>query len=117
MVIMSDFAGMTDREILIAVALRQEMLANDFMKFNDTQSICNVGIDDRVRELEINGSKVSKDLALSIVVVGNRLDKVEDFVESHKGEDKKSEKTWQDWAVIAALLAALGAIAALWVKP
>ena len=64
-----DFAGMSDREILIAVATRQESTSKEFLKFQDTQAKA----DDRLRNLELNGSKLSQDLSIALIAVDKRL--------------------------------------------
>jgi hypothetical protein len=112
-VIMDDFKGMTDREILIAVALRQESLSKEFTKFTDIQVTCNRDIEIRMRNIELNGSKVSQDVAIAVAVVGKRLDDAETFIEKHKGEDSRSTSSWQEWGIIAAIIAAAAAVAAV----
>jgi hypothetical protein len=111
---MVDFSGMSDREILIAVAQRQDTLSRDFIKFTDTQIDCNVAIDDRVRCLEINGSKVARDLAVSVVVVGNRLDKVEGFVSNHAGQEKGLSKAQTFISLVIAGITVVASIVAAW---
>ncbi len=73
----NDFSGMSDRDILISVATRQQLLSEDFVKFTDAQGDCNRNIEERVRDLEVYGSKVSKDIAVSVMVIDRRLTKVE----------------------------------------
>jgi hypothetical protein len=109
---MDDFKGMTDREILIAVALRQEQLSKELIKFGDAQTACNMDIESRMRNVEIYGSKVSQDLAVTAVVSGKRLDKVEDFIQNHKGEEHKTGDTLRDIGLIAAVIAAFVAMLA-----
>jgi hypothetical protein len=86
---------MSDRDILISVATRQESLSADFLKFTNIQSGTNVKLDDRVRELELNGSKVSKDLATTVYLIDRRLCDVETSC-SEIGTELVAKKTWID---------------------
>ncbi len=92
---LSDYTGMSDRDILVAVAVRQESLANDLEKFTEAQTDCNKSIDERVRDLEMYGSKVSKDIAVSVMVIDKRLTKVERSCLVSDTETT-SKKTWVD---------------------
>jgi len=92
---LSDYSGMSDRDILVAVAVRQEGLADDFEKFTEAQHDCNKSIDDRVKDLEVYGSKVSKDIAVSVMVIDKRLTKVEKSCFTTDTEIS-AKKSWVD---------------------
>ncbi len=90
-----DYGGMSDRDILIAVAVRQEALATDLERFTESQGDCNKNLDDRVKELEVYGSKVSKDIAVSVMVIDKRLTKVEKTCLTTDTE-RSSDRRWVD---------------------
>lgn len=89
---MKGFDGVPDREILIEVAIRQQSLEEVVKNFVTEQKSCNAGYDDRLRRIEIDGSKPVEEIKRLICDVIGDVDDLKTFKNEHDGENKQTMK-------------------------
>ena len=117
---MKDFGTMSDHDILVVIATKQSSMQDSIDQFHDSQAFFNAGIDARLRDVEKNGSKITRDNALAIANVSERVGKLEDFCISHETQVKETTRIA---TIIAGLISVGVAIATVgfsfwqWGKP
>lgn len=104
---MDNFGVMSDHDLLVVIATKQETMQTSIDTFQDAQSFFNAQIEERLRYLEQNGAKISQDNATGLSVVEGRVDVLEGFVTVHDAQVKQSAKIA---GLVAGIIATIGVI-------
>ncbi len=99
---------MSDRDILIELAVREETLTKVVQEFILEQKCCNIGFEQRIREIEIDGSKPAEDALSRVRGLEQRVATVESTCKSEEAVHSWWDSTITKWGVISGVLIGVG---------
>jgi len=103
---MKDYEGCSDREILVAIAEKVETL---FVFVND-QKICNTGVEERVRNLQIHGAGISQQNAKDVEEIKKDIVALKEFKTFFEGMEKGTKEVARNTATIYSLIIGVSSV-------
>jgi CHASE3 domain sensor protein len=104
---MKDFGEMCDHDILVVIATKQMSLQDTLNDFIDRQGFFNAQMDERVRDLEVNGSKITQEHCKELDDLNKRVGNLEEFTVAHEATVRETTRIA---AIVAGIIAAVGVV-------